>query len=124
MGLDTFMAIQFFLMLKFYIEKKGSWKVFTFYNKVVVVSTLFLLACFLARAYIGTILFTLLNTTYFKFEDATRVLLNFIIHPVTWILDFFLFCGLMYLFLYQGQRKRKPKTSECNDLITHERATI
>ena len=99
-GLDTFMAIQFFILLKFFVEKKGTWVEFTFYNKAVLVSTLFLFFCFLARAYIGTILFTLLNTTFFTFDPPTRVLLNFILHPVTWILDFYIFCGLMYLFLY------------------------
>jgi len=107
MGIDTFMAIQFFIQLKFYVENKGTWEVFTLYNKIILISTLFLLFCFLSRAYIGTTLFTLLNTTYIKFDDRTRILLNFIIHPVTWILDFFIFCGLMYLFFYQALKIQK-----------------
>jgi hypothetical protein len=112
--LDTFMTYQFLSVLVFIGEKKGGWHSFTTYNKIVMIATLILLACFLTKAFMSSICFTLLNTTYFSFKEEVRVILRFLTNPVHWTLEFLIFCGFMYLLHVLGKKKKEPPVFHCS----------
>jgi hypothetical protein len=119
-SLDTYMSYQYvsayFFLVRLKEEVQGS---LTPYNKLIIAVSMTMLGFFMTKAYLSNICFSLLNITYFHFEPRTRVVLRFFTNPVHWTLEFLIFCGLMYIFDYQGRRmsQKKERAVSCTSLV-------
>ncbi len=104
-SLDSFMSYQyvtayiFLVCLKIKVQRR-----LTPYNKLIIALSMTMLALFMVKAYLSNICFSLLNITYFNFQQQTRLILRVLTNPVQFSLEFIIFCGLMYIFDYQGRR--------------------
>jgi hypothetical protein len=101
--LDTFIVYSFVTIFFYMMNCKFKGEDISTQGKRIVTVVLSFVAIYCFSAFVSwNICWTLLNVSFFGLSPEGRVIVRLIMQPFGYTLDVIIFCGLLFLFHYQG----------------------